>query len=206
MITLPFEVIERLLAVHHAAHDRDDRSPQTTGVLLSVVCGVVTVAATDGMILVEEQLKLDAATTEEWTGTISPGGVSALSAWSKLVLKLGKKGVSPNITLDAQNKKSTVQIALEGSAVVGPLLVALIEGTFPQYQNALNGPAAIQRAPRERIAVSSTYLARLEKLWASKGTAGFIMTFCRGVHIEPLNAWAIRWSRRCLIMPISLPD
>jgi hypothetical protein len=53
MITLPFEVIERLLAVHHAAHDRDDRSPQTTGVLLSVVCGVVTVAATDGMILVD---------------------------------------------------------------------------------------------------------------------------------------------------------
>lgn len=224
-LSLSLSAVERIVAVHTAAADRDrDRtSPVLNGVCIKAGKPVGTdgapcmaIVATDGKILVEETWTLDAGqfgiapkefpTDEERSeeAIISAKSIDLLASWTKQIRKsLGKR---PEATLTMLIENKQVTIGLVNSAI-GDILLACVDGRFPNYEKALDSQSLSSNGPA-RIGFDCEYMARLAKLWGRKGMAGpaVVCEFGRGIVIRPLPGPPVGCQRqRALVMPISLP-
>lgn len=208
-VSLPLSVVERICAVHKCAADHEVRMGSVlAGVALkpfaSAIGAGITIVATDGKVLAEESYPIDLGTVTD--AILSEASVTMLRDWCRAVRKsLSKKQHDATVEMLTENRQITV--GLPGSPI-GDIRLATVEGTFPNYVGALTKPEKSGdglQTYSQRIGVSSDYLGRFYALWGSKASHAIVMTFARGIIVEPLNLHAGAICQRGLVMPISLP-
>jgi hypothetical protein len=214
-ITIPLSILDRIVAVHTAAAYHDGTSSPLSGALLAPYQSPdkahgITIAATDGKILVEESYVLAGVSSSALSSPVilSGEGVAILAGWLKSIRK-----AMPH----AKNRDLEAQFVVDGKSIavsirhspIGAAILGLVEGTYPSYGNCFanpceTGPQGLINRPY-RIGIDAVYMGRLEKLWGTKSSRAVIMDFRhRGIVCYPLsNATG---NQRAVIMPISLPD
>lgn len=194
--TLLHSILARVPLIH-LAHDADCSSVTLTGVLLQCTAGTLTIVATNGKLLIEEQFAVQGVA--DFTALVSEDGVKRLASFLKLTVN---KKMDTEVTASVDSKAMTLT-ASNGSAVVLPLL----SGTFPAFAAVWDKPKAAV-AP-VRFCTNGDYVAILAKVW-SRGKAGgpAIVYEWRLGHLRctPLVSTCEATVQRAILMPVILPE
>lgn len=182
--------LERFLAVWTASADQDRSGAVLAGLSLSYDGAILTIAATDGKILVEETLATDNLHREVWSVIIANDAMKTLKAWVKSI------PLSHRVTI-ARGPKS-IRLVCSGAAIE----LRTVEGNFPQYKMALSLEGKAN--PVEYVGLNVEYMARLHKLWKGQGNA-MRCDMRRGIICKPMRLSNFCLSQVALVMPISLP-
>jgi hypothetical protein len=214
-LTIPLSILDRIVAVHTAGADRDRTCSTLPGVLIAPYRSPdnahgITIAATDGKILVEESYVLAGVSSSALASQVilSESSVSILANWLKSIRKAlpASKTRDYEIAVSFDEKSVTVSLA---HSPIGAAILGLVDGTYPSYGNCFanpceTGPQGLINRPY-RVGINAEYMGRLEKLWGTKSSKSIIMDFRhRGIVCYPLSS--ATGNQRALIMPISLPD
>jgi hypothetical protein len=191
MLNIHHSILSRIPFVHLAA-DADRSSAILAGVMLTCTAGVLVIAATDGKLLIEECYELPAS--EDFNVILSEDGVKRLGQFLKATVS---KRSDAECVLSIDTPRAAAVNHPNGTTMILPLC----EGTYPAYAGCMSH-ARNDTAP-SRFALSSHYLALLEKAWATKGNSAIVMEWRgRGVICSPLSIRDGAISRRALVMPI----
>jgi len=191
---IPLNILHRIVAVHSSAADKNRASPVMSGVVVSVKDGNISIAATNGHLLIEESYPIDEPDREEVL--LARDGVKMLKAWLKSVNVWAQK--LPEITWD-----QTARVIRMTYEPVGQVSIATVEGTFPAYRKALE--VDDNRTMKPRIGLDSEYLAAISDCWGEKGNIGLVMDFrSKGILVSPMCQ--LEGIKRGLIMPITLAN
>jgi hypothetical protein len=171
----------------------------------------ITIAATDGKILIDESYVLAGVSSSALASPIiiSATGVGTLADWIKSIRKTMPHAKNRDFEAQFVADEKSIAVSIM-HAPVGAAILGLVEGTFPAYAGALELKCQADQNgninSKARVGINAEYMGRLEKLWGVKGkTCGIVMDFrSRGVLVSPVNTNYFG-VRRGLIMPISLP-
>jgi hypothetical protein len=215
-LTIPLSILDRIVAVHTAAADRDRTTPVLMGVSIAPYQSPdnthdITIAATDGKFLIEESYVLAGVSSSALASPIiiSETGVGILSDWLKSIRKAMPNAKNHDFEAMVSVDKKSITVSILHSPV-GAAILGIVDGTFPAYAGALDIRGQADESGNmlrpARIGINADYMGRLEKLWCVKGiTCGIVMDFrSRGVLVSPVNT-NYSGVRRGLIMPIILP-
>ncbi len=198
-VTTSLDTLQRIIAVHRAGCDPDRSTAVLSGInVFYTVDGKLTIAATDGKLLVEETFDLS-ANSHAFNIILPPDAIKAISGWIKS---------APKLTGHRKVQGHAVSISVEGRIVTitgwgSSMTCKTLEGTYPAYQNAFTfKESAPGEVPRqcESYALNLAFMARLAACWDD---CTIKVQHGRGLFISPLNPGNAQ--RRALIMTISLP-
>jgi hypothetical protein len=212
---LAHRVLAMLCEVQPAA-DPDRSSSAIHGIRLAIgVHGerVVTVAATDGKILMERE---DTIPTDDWSlsvveDLIIPSHLP-LKTWLKAATTKGAHGLHFHVQPESRKGKACISCQWtfpDGSAGAKfDTLNTLDNGVkFPSYRMAFDSHSMTHQAVPSPIGINARRLARLTEAWP---TGTLSMTYGRGLVFKPVqqgdddarNFDGI--ARRALLMPTTL--
>jgi hypothetical protein len=217
-LTIPLSILDRIVAVHIAAADRERTSPVLMGVSIAPYLSPdnahgITIAATDGKVLVEESYVLAGVSSSALASPliISEMGSGILADWLKSIRKAMPHAKNRDLETMVSVDEKSVTVSILHSPV-GATILGIVDGTFPPYAGALDLKCQADESGnllrQARVGINADYMGRLEKLWGVKGKAitGIMMDFrSRGILVSPVNT-NYSGVRRGLIMPIILSD